>query len=84
MFIDYESISNDAKVWIYPSSRKFYPLEIEEVDQKIKSFVENWKSDDENFKASYRFLYNRFIVLIADDENTTLTNVDVDASVSFI
>jgi hypothetical protein len=84
MFIDYESISNDAKIWIYPSSRKFYPTEIEEVDEKIQSFVENWKSDDENFKASYQFLYNRFIVLIADDENTTLTNVDFDASVSFI
>lgn len=84
MFVDFKSISEDAKVWIYPSSRKFYPTEIVEVEQKIKAFVKNWKVDDENFKVSYQFLYNRFIVLIADDENATLSNADIDASVSFI
>ena len=84
MFVDYTEISEDAKVWIYPSNRKFYPAEILEIEQKIKTFVENWKKEDENFKVSYQFLYNRFIVLIADDENTTITNTDIDASVSFI
>ena len=84
MFVDYKEISDDAKVWIYPSSRKFYATEIEEIEQKIKSFVETWKADDENFKVSYQFLYNRFIVLIADDEESPLKNADIDASVSFI
>lgn len=84
MFVDYKSISEDAKVWIYPSSRKFYPTEINEIEDKIKSFVENWKSEDENFKVSYQFLYSRFIVFIADDENSSLSNLDIDASVSFI
>jgi len=84
MIVDYNEISDEAKVWVYPSNRKFYPTEIAEIEQKIKSFVENWKPDDENFKASYQFLYNRFIVFAADLENTTLTNADIDASVSFI
>ena len=84
MFVDYNTISEDAKVWIYPSSRKFYPTEIEEIEQKIKTFVENWKAGDENFKASYRFLYHRFIIFVADVSETTITNADIDASVSFI
>jgi len=29
-------------------------------------------------------LYNRFIILVADDSETTLTNADIDTSVSFI
>lgn len=84
MFVDYASISNDAKVWVYPSSRKFYPTEIEEIEQKVKQFVESWKPEDENFKVSYQLLYNRFIILVADDTETSLTNADIDASVSFI
>jgi len=84
MFVDYTSISNDAKVWVYPSSRKFYPTEIEEIEQKVKQFVESWKPGDENFKVSYQLLYNRFIILVADDTETSLTNADIDASVSFI
>ena len=84
MLTDYSLLPEDAKVWIYPSSRKFYTNEIEEIESKIKTFVENWKSDDENFKASFKFLHNRFIVLFADDENSSLTFSDIDASVSFI
>jgi hypothetical protein len=84
MFVDYSALPEDAKVWVYPSSRKFYPTEIEEIEQKIKTFVENWKADDENFKASYQFLHNRFIIFVADVSETTITNLDIDASVSFI
>lgn len=84
MFVEYNSIPEDAKVWIYPSSRKFYPNEVEIIEKKVKNFIDSWKSDDQNFKASYQFLYNRFIVLVADDENSPLKNSDIDTSVSFI
>jgi hypothetical protein len=84
MFVDYSAIPNDGKVWIYPSSRKFYSNEIEVIEESVKKFIENWKSEDENFKASYKFLYNRFIVLFADDNLSQLKNRDIDASVSFI
>lgn len=84
MFVEYSTISDTAKVWVYPSSRKFYPNEIEEVTQKIQSFIQNWKAGDEDFTASFQFLYERFIVLIADDEKSALQNVDIDTSVAFI
>ncbi|TXD47790.1 ABC transporter ATPase [Polaribacter sp. IC073] len=84
MFVDFKEIPEDAKVWVYPSSRKFYPNEIEAIEEKVKTFVENWKSDDDSFKASYQFLYNRFIILTADDVATELSNSDIDASVSLI
>ncbi|MBG7611996.1 ABC transporter ATPase [Polaribacter sp. BAL334] len=84
MFVDYDSISEDAKVWIYPSSRKFYDTEIEEIENKIKNFVENWKSEDENFKVSYQFLYKRFVIFFADDELSPVSNLDIDVMVSFI
>ena len=83
MLVEYNLISEDAKVWIYPSSRKFYAQEIEKLEQKIKLFLENWKSDSENFKTSYKILYNRFIILFTDDI-TPLTNTEIDTSVSFI
>ena len=84
MYVDYNSLPEDSKVWVYPSDRKFYPNEIEEIEGKIKNFIENWNSDDENFKASYQFLYNRFIIFAVDVESYQLTNEDIDISVSFI
>ena len=84
MYVDYNSLPENSKVWVYPSNRKFYPNEIEEIEEKIKNFIESWKSEDENFKASYQFLYQRFIIFIVDVDAIALTNEDIDTSVSFI
>ena len=84
MYVAYNSLPENSKVWVYPSNRKSYPNEIEEIEVKIKAFIENWKSEDENFKASYQFLYQRFIVFIVDVDTVALTNEDIDTSVSFI
>lgn len=83
MFVEYSSLSEEAKVWVYPSSRKFYPQEIDELTQKIKDFVIGWKADDKNFKASFQFLHNRFIVFLAE-ENVELSNADLDTQVAFV
>ena len=84
MIVDYNALPGTAKVWVYPSNRKFYDTEIEGIHEKIKTFLERWKSDDENFQVSYQFLYNRFIVFFADDSTTPLEIADIDASVQFI
>ena len=83
MFVPYETLSNEARVWVYPSSRKFYPQEIEELNKKLSDFVDNWKKEDENFKASFQLLYNRFVVFYAD-ENSVLVNADIDKVAGFI
>lgn len=84
MFVEYSTLPEDAQVWVYPSDRKFYPQEIEEINQKITAFCEQWKADDENFKCSYQFLYNRFIILVADHFSTDVSTQDIDNSVAFI
>lgn len=83
MFVNQDILPEDARVWVYPSSRKFYPQEIEGLEEKLKDFVSNWKSDDDNFKGSFELLHNRFIVFYAD-EVSQLTNKDIDAQVGFI
>lgn len=84
MLTDYQTLSSESKVWIYPSSRKFYKEEIEELEEKIKQFLDGWKKEDENFKSSYQFLYNRFIIIAAEDENTSISSQDIDTLVGFI
>lgn len=84
MFKDFTSLSEQAKVWIYPSSRKFYPQEVEEIEAKIKSFVTNWYPKDESFLCSYLFLYNRFIIISVEEMDLSITNQDMDLLVCFM
>jgi hypothetical protein len=84
MLVDYKDLPEDAKVWIYPSSRKFYADEVPVIEERLKNFVTNWKKDTEGFQASYRFLHNRFIIIVADDITTPLLVNDIDTSVQLI
>ena len=84
MITEFNLLSEEAKIWIYPSSRKFYAHEIDEIELKIKNFVGSWKKEAINFKCSYQFLYNRFIIIAAEDETFSVTNLDMDSQVKFI
>ena len=84
MITEFNLLSEEAKVWIYPSSRKFYPHEIGEIEFKIKNFVSSWKKETKDFKCSYQFLYNRFIIFAAEGENLPVTNLDINSQLEFI
>jgi hypothetical protein len=84
MLVDYNLIPETAKVWIYPSNRKFYDTEIAGIHQEITSFLESWKVDDESFQVSYKLVYNRFIVFFTDNANTPLLNSDIDTLVGLV
>jgi len=84
MFLSFELLPENAKVWVYPSSRKFYKNEIPEILAKVDEFVGNWKKYDEDFKASFKIEYDRFIVFAADDSKSLLTIPELDALISFI
>jgi len=83
MYVDHNSLSEQARIWVYPSSRKFYPQEITALETKLKNFIESWKEEDTAFEASYQLLHQRFVVFYAD-ETTQLTNADVDVLVGFV
>lgn len=79
MLINYQNLSQEAKVYLYPSSRKFYPNEIEELDQKVKNFITNWSE----FSASYKIKYNRFLLFFIT-EDAVITTALLDKLVIFI
>ena len=42
MFVPFDQLPDNARVWIYPSSRKFSPDEVLVIRQKTKAFLEQW------------------------------------------
>ena len=84
MLVDFDTLPENSKIWIYQSDRKFYPQEIKEISQKTEAFLSNWSQDDEGISASYQIKYNRFIIFAVDTSNISLSIASIDASVMFI
>jgi hypothetical protein len=70
MLVNYESLSEEARVFIYPGSRKFYPNELPVIEEKMKDFCVSF----EGAELSYEIKYDRFLVFIVSDD----THLDLD------
>ena len=84
MFVPFENLPEDSKIWIYQSNRKFSDDEMTEIEIDLKVFIENWSAHGTGLEASYLFKYNRFVILAVNQEVQKVTGCSIDSSVAFI
>lgn len=77
-------LSATSKVWVYQSSRKFADAEALLINEKIKGFVNQWTAHKMEVTGDGALLYNRFVVLMADETEVGVSGCSVDSSVHFI
>ena len=83
MLVDYTSLADNSKVWIYPSSKKLYPQEVEKINEQVTDFLKNWKQNDLPIPASFQLAHKRILIVITDAEMPLLTDA-INELVSFI
>jgi hypothetical protein len=83
MLVDYQTLSDNSKVWIYPSSRKFYPNEIAPLANEITQFLSNWKQEEEAIACHFKLHYNRILVITTTGE-TLLNTPTINHLIAFI
>ena len=84
MYVLFETLPEESRIWIYQSNRKFSDEEIAEIDAALKTFIDEWAAHGTGLEASYQILYNRFIILAVNQEAQSATGCSIDASVHFI
>ena len=84
MIVNFEELTDNARVWIYPASRPFSALEIDEISKTLSQFLTEWTAHGASLKASFKIPYNRFIVIALDETEQAATGCSIDASVRII
>lgn len=84
MLVDFSTLPETSRVWIYQSNRSFSDTELEEIKSKLDIFIESWTAHGSDLKAGYDIRYKRFIILALDQEVNKATGCSIDASVTFI
>ena len=84
MYIPFENLPDESKIWIYQSNRKFTDEEVAEITASLESFIEQWAAHGTGLDASFKTAYNRFIILAVDQEKQAATGCSIDSSVQFI
>ncbi|MBD3580962.1 ABC transporter ATPase [Flavobacterium selenitireducens] len=84
MYVPFDTLPEDSRIWIYQSNRKLSDEEIAEIETDLQDFVENWAAHGTGLEASFVTRYNRFIILAVNQEVHSASGCSIDASVHFI
>lgn len=84
MLVEFNTLPEHSRVWIYQANRSFSDEELTEIKPKLDAFITNWTAHGADLNASYEIRYKRFIILAVDQTSQSATGCSIDASVRFI
>lgn len=84
MLVDFESLPDTSRIWIYQSNRSFTDTELEEVKESLGNFLKEWTAHGSALKAGFEIRYNRFLIIGLDQSDASASGCSIDASVHFI
>lgn len=84
MFVTYEELPKNSRVWVYQSEREFSQEEIDFISNQAKKFIENWTKHGSDLEGSFTIKYNQFLVLGVNEGFNNVSGCSIDASVHFV
>ncbi len=76
--------ADNARVWVYQSSRAFIEKEAKEINEQLYQFYTQWQSHGAPVKGWAHLLFRQFIVVIADETEVMVGGCSTDSSVRVI
>ena len=84
MYVKFEDLPSNSRVWIYQSDREFSDQEINFISEKAIEFIDQWTKHGFNLKGSFTFKYNQFLILAVDEGFNNVSGCSIDSSVRFV
>jgi len=84
MTVSFDSLPDDARVWIYQANRTLSDDELSNIETNIHNFLESWTAHGQDLQAAYEIRYKRFIIIGLDQSGQHATGCSIDAQVHFI
>lgn len=84
MYVSFDELSHQARVWVYQSDRRLKQDELSLIEREAPAFLETWATHGKPLKASFRLFYQQFLVMSVEEAEQSASGCSIDSSVSFI
>lgn len=84
MLVDFDTLNNESRVWVYQSNRTISKNEITEIELEIKKFLISWTAHGSDLEASFIIKYDRFIIVSLNESFAKASGCSIDSLVRFI
>lgn len=72
------------RIWIYQVDRLLTDVEVKYVLDKLEGFTSQWKAHGKSLAAKAEIRYNRFVIVMVDDNVAPPTGCSIDKSVHLL
>lgn len=83
MYVPYNKISSNARVWIYQSDRIFSSAEKTDLKSQLIELCNNWNTHGTALHCSFQ-IHDWFICLFVDENKLSASGCSIDSSVAVI
>ena len=84
MYVSFNLLPPNAKVWIYQSDRNLSNIDVELIEKEVKVFLNNWSSHNKEIESSFEIRYNRFLIIGLNENVNSASGCSIDKSINFI
>jgi hypothetical protein len=84
MFVKIEDMPIHSRVWIYQSDRQLSEEEVSILEGNTVEFLKSWSAHGNGLKSSTKVFWNRFLVVMVDEQQAMASGCSIDASVHFV
>jgi hypothetical protein len=84
MFHFLNNLADNARIWIYQSNRRLTPSEITAITEKAQAFTQSWSSHSRKVDSAAAVLFDKFLIIAANEEQFNVSGCGIDSSVHFV
>lgn len=84
MLVDFNTLPNTARLWIYMSDKEFTEEQTNYIHTKMEKFCTRWNHHKNDLKSSYELKYNRFIILAVDESYNEVSGCSINKSIKLM
>ena len=84
MYVEFEKISEESRLWIYQSNRKITTTEEKEIKKSFGNFLDEWQAHGSDLYAGVEVLNEYFLLIALDESKGAASGCAIDSLVNFV
>jgi hypothetical protein len=84
MYIPFENLPPDARIWIYQANHQLTDDEANFIEESLKPAINQWAAHGVALLASVKIFYHRFIVIALNEKQYAASGCSIDSSTRWL
>lgn len=84
MLVDFKSLPDTSRLWVYMSDKVFSAEQEAYINEKMTKFCTRWNHHKNDLKSSYELKYNQFIILAVDESYHEVSGCSINKSIKLM